>query len=116
MLAHFESMMTYKMAATLTIFATVLTACTISSPTVGSGRTAPQNVLVEGNTFSVYVNHANNKVEAHRTNAIFPPPAKSLILGQAQTAIRQATGCALLEGSVKGDQAIVKAELDCIAG
>jgi hypothetical protein len=91
----------------------VLSGCALDSPALGYARAGAKMVEVGGNTFKVYTEINGNRAEAHRVNAVFPPPSRVLILQQAHEAIVQATSCDVKEGSLIGDQAMVKAILLC---
>lgn len=93
----------------------VLGGCALDSPALGYGRAGAQVVEVGGNTFKVYTEFNGNRVEAHRVNAVFPPPSRVLILQQAHEAIVQATSCDVKKGSLVGDHAMVKAIVICSA-
>jgi hypothetical protein len=91
----------------------VLSGCALDSPALGYSRAGAQVVEIGGNTYQVYTEINGNRVEAHRANAVFPPPSRLLILQQAHEAIVQVTSCDVKKGSLVGDQAMVKAILTC---
>ncbi|SLN16897.1 hypothetical protein AQS8620_00351 [Aquimixticola soesokkakensis] len=90
-----------------------LAGCAATTPSVSMITAAPVLRVVEGDRFQVYVDAARERAEAHRTNVVFPPPSKFEVLQHGAIAIREATGCAIAEGGLQGDQAIIKARLDC---
>jgi hypothetical protein len=90
-----------------------LSACTSVTSSLGMARASAHVVEIDQNTFKVYVNRVTDQAEAHRTNVVFPPPSRQLILAQGALAITKVTGCEVKPKSVKGDQAIVKADLAC---
>jgi hypothetical protein len=67
-------------------------------------------VEVDGTAFTVY--RRGDAVEVYRTTPEFMP-RRSVVFARAEQAIRQATGCAVAEGSLIGDAALMKAALDC---
>lgn len=85
----------------------------MDSPALGFSRAKAQVFEIGGNTYKVYTEHNGDHVEAHRVNVVFPPPSRLLILTQAQQAMVKATGCDIKQGSLIGDQAMVKAVLKC---
>jgi hypothetical protein len=91
----------------------VLSGCAMDSPALGFARAGAQTVTVGGNTFKVYSEIIGNRVEAHRVNGVYPPPSRRLILQQAYEAIVRTTGCDIKKGSLVGDQAMVKAIVNC---
>ena len=93
---------------------TALTACALDSPQIGKVLITPQPVVVEGATFRIFRQMGGgDRVEAHRINVMVPPPSRTAIVAKAAIAITRATGCPIKAGSLIGDQALVKAELDC---
>ncbi|RPE63185.1 hypothetical protein EDD53_2782 [Pacificibacter maritimus] len=92
---------------------TVISACAMDSPALGYTRGDAKTIELSGNTYKVYSEINGNRVEAHRVNAVFPPPSRLLILQQAHEAIVRTTGCDVKKGSLVGDQAIVKAIVQC---
>ena len=74
----------------------------------------PSQVVTEaGSSFRVYMRSGTRNVEAHRISPELLP-SRSLVLAKAVSAIEFATGCGVVPGSVEGDQAIIKAEVDCL--
>ena len=90
-----------------------LVACDSPSPQFMHRDTATTKVVVEGATFSVH--QRENWVEVYRTGFEMLPRLP-VILARSKTAIQQATGCNVVEGSLTGDQAIQRAEIDCDKG
>lgn len=88
----------------------MLTGCDSPSPQFMHPDTATRQVTIDGSTFSVH--RRENWVEVYRTNFEFRPRG-SVILARAHQAIEQATGCMVVEGTLSGDQAIQRAEIDC---
>lgn len=91
----------------------VLSGCALDSPALGYARASAPMVEIGGNIFKVYTEINGDRVEAHRVNAVFPPPSRLLILQQAHEAIVQVTSCDVKKGSLVGDQAMVKGVLVC---
>ncbi|SEV88280.1 hypothetical protein SAMN05444851_0074 [Aliiroseovarius sediminilitoris] len=88
----------------------VVAACDSPSPQFMSADTSVKKATVDGSTFSVH--RRENWVEVYRTS-FEALPRIPVILARAKTAIEQATGCKVVEGSLSGDQAIQRAEIDC---
>ena len=88
----------------------LLTACDSPSPHFMPSDTSVKKVTVEGSTFSVH--RRENWVEVYRTS-FEALPRIPIILARSHTAIEQATACKVVEGSLSGDQAIQRAEIDC---
>jgi len=89
--------------------ALILTACASMSM---QGQPMKQIVVAES-TFNVYMRSDTDLVEAHRVS-VEPLPSKLLTLSKAVRAIELATGCRLKDGTLEGDQAIIKAKVDCV--
>ncbi len=85
-----------------------LVAC--DSPSLSMHQAAVARVSVAGSTFAV--RRAGDRIEALRISPE-PVPDKRDTLLKAFVAIRGVTGCDVREGSLSGDQAVVRAELDC---
>lgn len=97
-------------SATLLTLMTFIAACDSPSPQFMSADTSVRKVTVEGSTFSVH--RRENWVEVYRTS-FEALPRIPVILARAKIAIEQATNCNVVEGSLSGDQAIQRAEIDC---
>jgi hypothetical protein len=69
-----------------------------------------QKVEVSGTAFTVY--RKGDAVEVYRTTPEFMP-RMSEVFARAEQAIEQATGCAVKDGSLVGDAALMRAVLDC---
>ncbi|UWQ14634.1 hypothetical protein K3556_01705 [Aliiroseovarius sp. M344] len=95
---------------TLLTLMTFIAACDSPSPQFMSADTSVRKVTAEGSTFSVH--RRENWVEVYRTS-FEALPRIPVILARAKTAIEQATNCNVVEGSLSGDQAIQRAEIDC---
>lgn len=72
-----------------------------------------QLVTEAGSSFRVYMRSGSGDVEAHRVSPELLP-SRALVLVKAEEAIAFATGCRVIPGTMEGDQAIVRAEVDCI--
>ena len=88
----------------------LLAAC--SSPSPGFSTAPPREVVVDGSRFRIYLRPGTGEVEAHRVS-FEPLPSLALTLEKAYRAIEQATGCRIRKGSLRGDQAIILAQVDC---
>ena len=90
------------------LLAVAVAACTSPSPRfMGAERL---DVTVDGSAFAVF--RRADEVEVHRTSREFLPK-ESVVLTRAIRAIEMATGCPVRPRSMKGDQAIITAEVDC---
>ncbi len=83
------------------------------SPSPGFLGGSVQEVVVDESRFRVFMQHGGNEIEAHRVS-VEPLPSLVLTLDKAYRAIEQATGCQIVDGSLRGDQAIILAEVDCL--
>jgi hypothetical protein len=72
-----------------------------------------KEVVVADSTFRVYMRSGSQIVEVHRVS-FEPLPSRILVLVKAARAIEIATGCGIQNGSLEGDQAIIKARVDCV--
>ncbi len=85
-----------------------LSAC--DSPSIAFMGAFNTVVMIENSTFSVH--RREDKVEVYRTSFEMLPPREQ-VLQRAKLAIMQATGCEVKNGSLQGDQALIKASLAC---
>lgn len=85
-----------------------LAACDSPSPQF-SGLVAKQ-VALEGSTFTV--RHTAFEAEVIRTN-FDAVPRRDAIFQKAAEAIRRASGCKILPGSMRGDMSVIHAALKC---
>jgi hypothetical protein len=85
-----------------------LAGCDTPSPRFMSGER--RAVSVDGTAFTVY--RTGDSVEVYRTTPQLLP-RRSVVFASAERAIRQATGCAVADGSLLGDVALMQATLDC---
>lgn len=72
-----------------------------------------REVTVDDSVFRVYMRSGTSEVEAHRISFEMLP-SRVLTYARAHQAITQATGCNVIEGSLAGDQAIIRASVDCV--
>ncbi|MEE9427287.1 MAG: hypothetical protein V3V25_03975 [Paracoccaceae bacterium] len=72
-----------------------------------------QPITVAGSTFNVYMRSGTSQVEAHRVSFEMLP-SLVITLTNAHRAIEVATGCRVESGSLQGEQAIIKARVDCL--
>lgn len=72
-----------------------------------------RQVSVDEMVFRVWLSPARDSVEVHRINQVYPPPSRLRVFALALQAITDATGCAVKDKSLKGDHAIVLAEVTC---
>lgn len=80
------------------------------SPSVAFMGATKTIVVIENSTFSVH--RRDDQVEVYRTSFEMLP-VREQVLRRAALAIEQATGCAVKNGSLAGDQALIKASLAC---
>jgi hypothetical protein len=83
------------------------------SPGPGFSGGMAREVVVDGSRFRVFVPPGGSVVQAHRVSFEMLP-SLSATFEKAYRAIEQATGCKVLDGSLRGDQAIILAEVDCV--
>ena len=94
---------------TLAIFTlALLSAC--DSPSMAFQGTPGTRVEIGGSTFSVH--RREDRVEVYRVS-VEMLPNRAEVLAKAELAIEQATGCKVWKGTLKGDQALIKARLAC---
>lgn len=88
----------------------LMTLFACSSPGRKFSGAEPVRVVAEGSVFDVYV--VGENARAIRLNFELLP--KRAVTGaRAVAAIEQATGCAVVKGSVSGDQAMIEVRLKC---
>lgn len=97
------------MRACLAILLLALAACDSPSPRFAGGERSL--IEVEGSRFSVY--RVRDEVEAYRLSREARPREEE-VRRRAILGIEAATGCWVRPGSVSGDQAIVRAKIDCM--
>lgn len=96
------------MRSVLILAVLTLAACDSPSPAMWGADVA--QIEVDGSTFSV--RRAGDRVEALRVSMEFRPKKYETLM-KAAIAMQQTTGCAIRTGSLRGDQAVARAELDC---
>jgi hypothetical protein len=80
------------------------------SPSLGMSGAAQRDVTVGDHRYSV--RWKGERVEVYRTSMAFMPRLSEVLTG-AEAAIVEATGCPVRPGSLVGDPALIKAEIDC---
>lgn len=86
----------------------LLTACDSPAPAMmGADAT---RISIENVDFTVRIR--GTRAEAIRTN-MMPNPSIGAIYPRALQAIEQASGCTVIEHSLRGDVAVMRADLDC---
>ncbi len=90
------------------LLATGVAACDTPSPRFlwGERRTT----VVDGRSFTVW--QSNGSVEIYRTSPELLA-RRSDVFAAAEIAVRQLTGCQVIEGSMVGDTALIEADIDC---
>ncbi|MEP3347280.1 MAG: hypothetical protein ABJN34_07065 [Litoreibacter sp.] len=86
----------------------LLPACTAPSVGVMGGAKTKMDV----GQFSFTVRHKGARAEAYRTNIMRKPKAREVFAAGA-TAIERATGCHVVRSSVRGDVAMIQADILC---
>lgn len=92
----------------LLILPLFLAAC--DSPAPAMMRTQPQYVSIDGLDFTLRIR--GTRAEAIRTN-MMPNPSIGAVYPRALQAMEQASGCRVIEDSLRGDVAVMRADLDC---
>lgn len=90
------------------VFMGILAGC--DSPSVAFMGAQKTVVVIEESTFAVH--WRDGLAEVYRTSFEMLPD-RARVLRNAELAIVQATGCKVRTGSLKGDQALIKARLAC---
>ena len=86
----------------------ILAACASPAPAM-MGAEATQ-VTIDTATFTVRIR--GNRAEAIRTN-MMAFPTIGQIYPRAREAMEQASGCQVVEDTLRGDQAVMRADLTC---
>lgn len=86
----------------------VLVAC--GAPSIGV--TGGQRESVKVGDYVFEVNFKGARAEAYRSNVIWAPKARQVFAAGA-TAMEQVTGCHVIRSSVRGDVALLQADLLC---
>lgn len=86
----------------------LMAGCSTPGVEVWGGTTSKQ----QARGFSFTVNHTRARAEAYRTNFTLRPQ-RATVFEAAALAIEQASGCTVPRSSLKGDVALVTAELIC---
>ncbi len=94
------------------IGACVLAVAGCNTPPLGYAGIAPVQVTVGQSTFDVRIKEG--QAQAMRTNREFAPNF-TYVAPRARTAIMQASGCQIKEGSLVGDAILITADLLCDA-
>lgn len=93
----------------IVVMSVPLAACDSPSPAFWSSP--PERVEVAGHEFTVRI--AKEEAETTRTNTIWPPPDARQVLPAAALAMQGVSGCSVKPGTLSGDAAVQRAELDC---
>lgn len=99
------------MRCLLLISALALAACDSPNPLSVYAGVPPTRVEVEGSVFSVRV--AGSQAQAVRTDFDLRAGLGGRIVPRAGIAIERASGCRVVDGSLKGDAALIEARLIC---
>ncbi len=94
------------------IGACVLAVAGCNTPPIGYAGIDPVQVTVAQSTFDVRIKEG--RAQAMRTNREFAPNF-NYVAPRARTAIMQASGCQIKEGSLVGDAILITADLACEA-
>jgi len=93
------------------LVALVLALAGCDSPSSGFAGMVAKRTQVDGAEFTV--RHTEYLAEAIRTNGIWPPPDAKQIRIKGVAAIERVSGCSVIAGSVTGDAALMRADLQC---
>ena len=88
----------------------IVSAC--DGPSLGFIGQPVRKISIDDSRFRVFMPVGSGRVEAHRISPELLP-SLVLTLEKAYRAIEAATGCVVVPGSLRGDQAIVLARVDC---
>lgn len=86
----------------------ILAAC--AAPSIGV--TGGQSETVEVGAYVFDVNYKGARAEAYRANVVWSPKSHEIFAAGA-TAMEQVTGCHVVRSSLRGDVALVQADLLC---
>ena len=86
----------------------LLAACASPSPQMMRGERL--QTVVDGSRFTLY--RKGDAVEIYRTSPEMLPRL-SEVMAKAEIAVTRTTGCAVKSGSLRGDAALMTAQLDC---
>lgn len=86
----------------------VLAACAAPSVAVMGGHSRS----VEVGQYQFSVNFKGSQAEAYRSNIMWAPKEHQ-VFSAATTAIEQATGCRVVQSTLRGDVALVQADMLC---
>lgn len=101
-------MRVFTLPPLLLVIGLALSGCDSPSPQFFHGER--REVMADGMSYTVF--RVGNEVEVYRTNPMILPRL-SLVFAGAKAAIAKATGCAVKDGSLEGDAALMRARLDC---
>ena len=92
----------------LLVLPLLLAACASPAPAMMGAE--PTQVRIDNTDFTVRIR--GNRAEAIRTNMrAFPTIGE--IYPRARAAMEQASGCQVIEDSLRGDQSVMRADLAC---
>ncbi len=100
-----------KIIAKIAVVIFLVSGCDSASPMFIGGSV--KEIEVEESQFRVFMQRGGNAIEAHRVS-VEPLPSLVLTLDKAYRAIELATGCGVVDGSLRGDQAIILADVNCM--
>jgi len=92
----------------LTVILVVLAGCSTPSVRVMGGVKGTADV----GPYSFVVRHKGARAEAYRMNKMLRPKARDVFAAGA-TAIERVSGCHVVRSSVRGDVAIIEADILC---
>ncbi len=95
------------------LIAVLLGVAGCDSPGPGFSGGMVREVVVDGSRFRVFAPPGSSVIQAHRVSFEMLP-SLSATFEKAYRAIEQATGCKVRDGSLRGDQAIILAEVNCV--
>lgn len=94
----------------MTIFPLLMLLAACDSPAPAMMGADATRITVEGVDFTVRVR--GERVEAIRTN-MMPNPSIGSVYPRALQAMEAVSGCRVIEYSLRGDVAVMRADLDC---
>jgi hypothetical protein len=96
------------MTRTLLLLVVLLSACDSPAPAMMGAEA--QDIVVDGVAFTV--RQRDTRAEAIR-RTMMPNPSIGTVYPRALRAMQEVTGCRVIEDSLRGDVAVMRADLDC---
>jgi hypothetical protein len=96
------------MTRTLLLLVALLSACDSPAPAMMGAEAG--DIVVDGVAFTV--RQRDTRAEAIR-RTMMPNPSIGTVYPRALRAMQEVTGCRVIEDSLRGDVAVMRADLDC---